>query len=416
MVDIFNKNGSPQKKRFKKRLYRSYNTDGEQLDNTKGTLGEQLDNTKGTLGEQLDIDKVLSYIESLGGKQLKILFYIISNLESEKSNKTINIQSSHLCDFVDVSKHSLKVHIKRLVSKNIVCRLKGKTSKHGYIKFQIERPFLSKIKSMVDNKNLNSHVIYNSNSITTNINKYKNPSDLLQPNDTDKDKIIANLQKQLELQNQRLNHQSQSTTPQLEKDRLTDYINKKLNNIDIQTNSESHADTQDDSEAWTDIDFSSLADYGFKKSHIKQIINANTSLTPQEVQGSIEHYAWALENRREEMKGYAPVSNPLRGLMGVLKKGNAWVEGSYKSPEELALELQIKNKRMQLERQQAKKDELFNIEFEIWYTKLTPEDIAKIEATNGFKSLPIATFNKKMSSEMYRGMMRRHYQENILNR
>ena len=269
---------------------------------------------------------------------------------------------------------------------------------------------------MVDNKNLNSHVIYNSNSITTNINKYKNPSDLLQPNDTDKDKIIANLQKQLELQNQRLNHQSQSTTPQLEKDRLTDYINKKLNNIDIQTNSESHADTQDDSEAWTDIDFSSLADYGFKKSHIKQIINANTSLTPQEVQGSIEHYAWALENRREEMKGYAPVSNPLRGLMGVLKKGNAWVEGSYKSPEELALELQIKNKRMQLERQQAKKDELFNIEFEIWYTKLTPEDIAKIEATNGFKSLPIATFNKKMSSEMYRGMMRRHYQENILNR
>ena len=404
MVDIFNKNGSPQKKRFKKRLYRSYNTDGEQLDNTKGTLGEQL-----------DIDKVLSYIESLGGKQLKILFYIISNLESEKSNKTINIQSSHLCDFVDVSKHSLKVHIKRLVSKNIVCRLKGKTSKHGYIKFQIERPFLSKIKSMVDNKNLNSHVIYNSNSITTNINKYKNPSDLLQPNDTDKDKIIANLQKQLELQNQRLNHQSQSTTPQLEKDRLTDYINKKLNNIDIQTNSESHADTQDDSEAWTDIDFSSLADYGFKKSHIKQIINASTSLTPQEVQDSIEHYAWALENRREEMKGYAPNSNPLRGLMGVLKKGNAWVEGSYKSPEELALELQIKNKRMQLERQQAKKDELFNIEFEIWYTKLTPEDIAKIETTNGFKSLPIATFNKKMSSSMYRSLMQGYFRDKIIS-
>ena len=116
------------------------------------------------------------------------------------------------------------------------------------------------------------------------------------------------------------------------------------------------------------------------------------------------------------MKGYAPVSNPLRGLMGVLKKGNAWVEGSYKSPEELALELQIKNKRMQLERQQAKKDELFNIEFEIWYTKLTPEDIAKIEATNGFKSLPIATFNKKMSSSIYRSLMQGYFRDKIINK
>ena len=73
-----------------------------------------------------------------------------------------------------------------------------------------------------------------------------------------------------------------------------------------------------------------------------------------------------------------------------------------------------KNKRMQLERQQAKKDELFNIEFEIWYTKLIPEDIAKIEATNGFKSLPIATFNKKMSSEVYRGMMKNYYRDRIM--
>ena len=290
-------------------------------------------------------------------------------------------------------------------------RTQYKAGKYGWSRYKL--PYeIYKILQEKDKKKLSS--IYNSNSITTNINKYKNTSDLSQPNDTNKDKIIADLQKQLELQNQRLNHQSQSTPPQSEKDRLTDHINKKLNDIDTQTNTENPADTQDDSEAWTDIDFSALADYGFKKSHIKQIINTNTSLTPQEVQDSIEHYAWALENRREEMKGYAPISNPLRGLMGVLKKGNAWVEGSYKSPEELALELQIKNKRMQLERQQAKKDELFNIEFEIWYTKLIPEDIAKIEATNGFKSLPIATFNKKMSSEVYRGMMKNYYRDRIM--
>merc|ERR1712038_773264 len=139
---------------------------------------------------------------------------------------------------------------------------------------------------------------------------------------------------------------------------------------------------------------------GFKKSHIKQIINTQTTLTSQEVQDSIEHYAWALENRREEMKGYAPINNPLRGLMGVLKKGNPWVEGSYKSPEELALDLQIEAERAQLERQKSKKEELFKINFEMWYNNLSKTDIAKIEATNPFKSLPIAMFNEKMSNSM----------------
>ena len=391
---------------------------------TKGTQKKHNADTKQTQKEHIStkIEPQKGMFLKLVGLQKNIVVWIFFNIKHTKNKETERLTFKKIADEVDINVNSIKTTIQRLLIKKILLKVDEKRGRNGWITFSLNEIVFKEIEvvqketQLLKDKKNTSH-IYNSNSITiTNINKYKNTSDVPQPNDTDKDKIIADLQKQLELQNQRLNHQSHSTTSQSEKDRLTDHINKKLNNIDTQINTENPADTQDDSEAWANIDFSALADYGFKRSHIKQIINANTSLTPQEVQDSIEHYAWALENRREEMKGYAPVSNPLRGLMGVLKKGNAWVEGSYKSPEELALELQIKNKRLQLERQQAKKDELFNIEFEIWYTKLTPEDIAKIEATNGFKSLPIATFNKKMSSEVYRGMMRRHYQENILNR
>ena len=344
---------------------------------------------------------------------------MLNNLENINLRVTIKLTTYKILTALESNKSMIEQGIYRLKKKGFIELYKRKDGRSGWCQYKLSKAIDFQSGDSVNSINLkqskNLPYIYNSSN-TININKYKNQSDSHQPNDDDKDKIIADLQKQLELQKQQFNNQSQLTTPQSEKNRLTDHINKKLNDIETQVNTENSADTQDDSEAWTEIDFSALADYGFKKSHIKQIINANTSLTPQEVQDSIEHYAWALKNRREEMKGYAPVSNPLRGLMGVLKKGNAWVEGSYKSPEELALELQIKNKRMQLERQQAKKDELFNIEFEIWYTKLTSEDITKIEATNGFKSLPIATFNKKMSSSMYRGLMQGYFRDKIINK
>ena len=195
---------------------------------------------------------------------------------------------------------------------------------------------------------------------------------------------------------------------------MLDCLKNKFGYIQPKNITQKSIETKKIQEDWTNIDFSPLAPFGFKKSHIKQIINNKTILTPQEVEDSIEHYAWALKNRREEMKGYAPTNNPLRGLMGVLKKGNPWVEGSYKSPEELALDLQIEAKRTQLERQKAKKEELFNINFEMWYTQLGISDIMKIEGTNPFKSLPIAMFNKKMSNSVYRNLMQGYFRDKVM--
>ena len=330
---------------------------------------------------------------------------------------TSKINIIELQESLKLGESTTKTSILRLKKKDYIAIANRKNGRGGWCQYELKKSIFNDASKLLQNNSLketdNHSYIYNSNN-TTNINKYKNQSDSFQPDDADKDKIIADLQKQLELQKQQFSNQSQSTSSPSEQDRLTDHINKKLNDIETQVNTENAADTQDDQEAWANIDFSALADYGFKKSHIKQIINAKTSLTPQEVQESIEHYAWALENRREEMKGYAPNSNPLRGLMGVLKKGNAWVEGSYKSPEELALELQIKNKRIQLERQQAKKDELFNIEFEMWYTALTPKDIAKIEEAGELaKQMPPTAFKTKGDNAHYVKALKRYFKQHI---
>ena len=114
------------------------------------------------------------------------------------------------------------------------------------------------------------------------------------------------------------------------------------------------------------------------------------------------------------MEGYVPTNNSLRGLMEVLRKGNPWVEGSYKSPEELALGLRIEAKRTQLERQRAKKKELFNINFEMWYTLLGISNILKIKSNNPFKSLPVAMFDKKMSDSVYRNLMQGYFGDKIM--
>ena len=112
---------------------------------------------------------------------------------------------------------------------------------------------------------------------------------------------------------------------------------------------------------WLDLDYSSLTEFGFKKSHVNQIkkfnakLDADSQLTVDSVQDSIEHYAWALRNKLSEMENYAPSTNRLRGLLGVLKRGGEWVEPNYKSPEDLAYEASLKAKKEKIRENQSTK-------------------------------------------------------------
>ena len=357
------------------------------------------------------LESKIRAFSSLSPLSKVVIEFIYNSILEDNKRETAELKITDVAKHCHTTVSGSKITINRLIQVYMLERTQYKAGKYGWSRYKL--PY--EIYKILQDKNKKiSSPIYNSNTITTNINKYKTQNDQHRDNETEKDKLIAELQKQLELQNQKQlqsTHQPQPTAATSKKEQLTAYLNNHLSDINANNTTKTNPVTQDDHETWQKIDFSALTPFGFKKSHIKQIMDFNTGLTPQEVEDSIEHYAWALENRREEIKSYAPKNNPLRGLMGVLKNGNAWIEGSYQSPEELALELQIQAKRAQLERQQAKRDELFTIEFEMWYTELSPEAIKKIEATNQFKSLPIATFKKGMGSEMYRNMMKGYYRD-----
>ena len=170
---------------------------------------------------------------------------------------------------------------------------------------------------------------------------------------------------------------------------------------------------------WLDLDYSSLTEFGFKKSHVNQIkkfnakLDANSQLTVDSVQDSIEHYAWALRNKLSEMENYAPSTNRLRGLLGVLKRGGEWVEPNYKSPEDLAYEASLKAKKERLEKIKAQKDELFMLEFEMWRDGLSDEQLAEVEEKGKLKAaMPPSAFKNKGDNTYYVNALKSYYKKN----
>ncbi|MCF6777523.1 apolipoprotein A1/A4/E family protein [Thiotrichales bacterium 19X7-9] len=344
-------------------------TIGGQLEDTKGTIGGQLEDTKGTIGGQLDLENIYAYIDSLGGKQLLIIQYIVLNLDTHKSYETTNLKSTDICRFASISKDSFKTHIRRLIKKNILVRLRGKTSLHGFVKFKINKPILTKIKTILGDSNKEKTSIYNSNIITTD----NNSNDVL----NEKDLLITKMQKQIkELQQQKITFEEMDT------------------NI---TNLENDFST---------VDFSELSEFGFKKSHLDQIKSFGT-VTPEVAQESINHYAWALHNRKEEMQKYAPEKNRFKGLFGVLRKGNAWTEDGYIDPIDEAIQKSLDAKRKKLAQVKKQKEEMFSLDFELWKESLSEDDLNKIN--NQIKS---KTQGRK-SGAMYEAALKDHFKNNF---
>ena len=124
--------------------------------------------------------------------------------------------------------------------------------------------------------------------------------------------------------------------------------------------------------AWLKISIDPLKIIGFSDTQLQQLQNLNT---PEIVQESIYHFAYGLEHN-EKTKKYK--DNALNVLMGVLRKGQAWIEPNYRSPQELALEDLISQKKEEQNRCNQKLDELMDLEFPAWHNKLSEQEIEEI--------------------------------------
>ena len=303
-------------------------------------------------------------ISDLSGLQYDLMVYLLSSLENSKSKVTCKLNSKLILVATNSTKSMVQQAINRLKNKNFLSLYKRKDGRGGWCQYKLNI-------NILDAKNisekLNSSAIYNSNIITIDKNKDSkgNPE------------APKNIVEQ----------------PRPKMDQILETIPEPI--LEVQAEPES--------DPWYDVDMTPLESHGFKKTHIGQIKGVE-GITPDDLQSAINHYAWALENDPERMQKYAPKSNPLRGLIGSLKKGFVWTEAKYVDPHEEAMDLALAAKKERLERIKAKKEEMIGVEFELWREELTDTDIA--------------TINKKMkcpksSGRMYEAAIKAHFKEHV---
>jgi hypothetical protein len=122
---------------------------------------------------------------------------------------------------------------------------------------------------------------------------------------------------------------------------------------------------------WKQIDISPLKEIGLNEKHLLQLKKHNT---PQIIQESIHQFSFGLKYN-EQTKKY---SNPLLVFIGVLRKGEAWVEKNYMSPNEIALQQLMEQKKNKMDKLKKAEEEYFLTEYNLWEQSLTKEDKDKL--------------------------------------
>ena len=163
---------------------------------------------------------------------------------------------------------------------------------------------------------------------------------------------------------------------------VSDSNSNNSNNIIITTTEQkseprqANIDLPDD---WLEIDLEPLKHIGLSKNHLISLYKSDKT-SPKIVQESINHFAWGLINNEANYKKY---QNLLMPLIGVLKKGEIWVESKYESPQQLALKKLIALRQAEKERQNKLIEDLIEIEFPQWKKTLSKEEITSIAPNLG---------------------------------
>jgi len=288
------------------------------------------------------VDESLMALEqeiiSLSGKQ-KIIFETVVEICSARNNSSTGpVQTASLASVAQTTTGTIKTMLMRLIKKKLLIRFPGKNAKGGYVNLGVTPTILDLVNSIKESNKQNLFV-----------------SDL----------IIAN---------------------RYQKGISQEYISSNSNYINTTTNLNRRSEQIPPE--WENINFDPLTHIGFSKTQIKQIVEKND---PEVVQESINHFAFGLEHN-SKVKKY---DDPLNVLMGVLRKGQGWVEKDYRSAIEIAQEKLFQNKRAELERKKSLEEEAFKLALSEWDSGITEEERKKITVrTNGDLTPPNAKLSK----------------------
>ncbi|QGN97025.1 hypothetical protein Psal071_03651 (plasmid) [Piscirickettsia salmonis] len=274
-----------------------------------------------------DIDtNILKNLRKTIGHQRTIMILITSHIKSMKNdNNLINIPISILATKINTDKETVRTSIKRLQKKAILLKAQGERGRHGST--QVIVPNFVK-KECLKLYNCHPQPIDETNQ---NGNEYSN-----------------------EYSNKNRNEKSLYSS------------SSNINTITINKDSGLP-------ENWLNINFTPLEEIGFTSTQLKQLHSRSLN-TPEIIQDSIYHFAFALKFKKTVQK----YSEPLNVLMGVLRKGEAWTEQNYRSAQEIAQEEFIERKKAEKERLNKLKEEAYKLAFDEWSKSLTLEAIDKI--------------------------------------
>lgn len=149
---------------------------------------------------------------------------------------------------------------------------------------------------------------------------------------------------------------------------------------------------------WGEVNIDLLSEIGFNQKHVLQLRNYST---PQIVQESIRHFAFGLQNNAKTQS----YKDPIAVLVGVLRKGEAWIESAYKSPQEIAIEKLLAQKKAENIRLQQLDERLQDEYFVEWSKNLTEE---QTKAIIGDKVIGPKSLQEKSKT----GLLKEHFQVN----
>ena len=277
--------------------------------------------------EKLDLETQLRIVETLRkttGHQSNIMGQFTAHIKSSKSiENTIRFSISTLSSRLKIDKETIRTSLKRLDKKGIISKAEGIRGRHGSTQISIPDFIIKECLNLFDCEPLS----------LDDIRDWKR----------DKNRDMTNTNS-------------------------SSYINI------ITTNNNNL------SENWKTVNVEPLAHIGFSITQLKQLSSKSLN-SPEIVQESINHFAFGLKNN-PKFKQY---NEPLNVLMGVLRKGELWVEANYKSPQEEAQEKLLEVRKAEKERLEKLEKDAYNLAFKEWSNKLDEPEIERI-TTDGRKN------------------------------
>ena len=335
-------------------------TTEKQPDNIKVTKPKQRDNIRVTTREHLSnaLDNItgnaegLAYlidsVKKLAGIQKNIFLYVINVCSARGALDTGNILSADLANAANCSIGSAKTSLIRLVEKHLVLRLQGKASRGGHMVLGITKEIQS-----------------------------------------------AAIQAQQALFNPLKMSQTDNATGNTTNNMGSYSSSIYKNNITTSLPDE-----------WRRINFQLLSHIGFSETQLKQLHDSNNT-SPEVVQDAINRFAHSLEYN-DKTKAYG---EPLSVLMGVLRKGQRWVEPNYVPPKDLALRQLLDEKRKQKEQRDAMVKELLELEFPEWRKNLSDEQVKQIVPENILKVNLVPAITATLRTYFYENVLVPRFEE-----